>query len=249
MRAARHLLFCLFSFTFGAHLAWGQIAHTPDQPDFECPVGAPPWSCYGSMEIFIGLELQAPDKTLPMFRRQVLRFANREVLIESEDLGGGRHGERKLKTYFVARPSAVALASGWDTWQNPMQEAGHVIEELRNVCEILRAGFPNGPEALTNDWQTVTATVKETIYPIGEQLTQKTVTARKDHDGGVHFFYRGVGEPIGPYQVTGVWSATKPAPQRDDSPVPYSGTQPGFKMLGQMRAYEGDSRKNSTAPL
>lgn len=222
--------------TFGAHLAWGQVAHASDQSDFECPVGAPPWSCYGSMEVFISAELLAPDKTLPMFRRQVLRFANREVLIESEDFGGGPQGERMLGTYFVAMPSAVILASGWDTLQNPTQEAGHVIEELRNVCEILRAGFPIGPAALTDDWQTVTATVKEYIYPIGEQMRQKTITARKDRNGGVYFFYRGVGEPMGPYQITGVWNSTKPAPRRDDAPVPYSGTEPGFKTLGQARA-------------
>lgn len=236
MRATRHLLFCLFSFTFGANLAWGQIAHTPAQPDFECPVDASPWSCYGSMEIFISLELQAPDKTLPMFRRRVLRFANREVLIESDDVGGDLHGERTSRTYFVARPSMVALASGWDTWQSPTREAGHVIEELRHVCEILQAGFPKGPGKLSNDWQTVTATVKEYVYPIGEQTTRKTITARKEN-GGVYFSYRGVGEPMGPYQVTGVWSSTKPAPRSDDTPAPYTGTQQRFETLGQVRAY------------
>lgn len=234
---ALRLLACLFATTLGTNPAWSQAERAPDQPDFECTAGAPPWSCFGSIEIFISMELGGRDTAFPMFRRRAIRFANREVLVESESFDGGPNDERTLGTYFVARPSGLALASGWDTWQSPAQEAGHVMEELQHVCKLLRAAFPTGPDALDNTWRTVTVAVKEFVYPIGEQMKNKTIGAMRGNDGLVFFSYSDVGEPIGPYRLTGTWHSTKPSPRRDDVPVPYAGTGQRFGTLGQARTY------------
>ncbi|MFL6636313.1 MAG: hypothetical protein ACJ8HJ_28790 [Massilia sp.] len=231
------LLACLFATTLGANPAWSQAARAPDQPDFECKAGAPPWSCFGHMEIFVSMELGGRNMAFPMFHRRAIRFANREVLVESESFDGGPNGERTLGTYFVARPSGLALAAGWDTWQNPAQEAEHIMEELQRVCKLLRAAFPTGPDALDNTWRTVTVAVKEFVYPVGEQMKNKTIGAMKGDDGGVFFSYGDVGEPIGPYRLTGAWSSTKPSPRRDGVPAPYAGTGQRFTTLGQARAY------------
>lgn len=185
------------------------------------------------MEAFVSVTLGSPDALLPIARSKAVMFANGEVLVEAETFWSGPGGERTLRVYFLAKPSAVALASGWESGESPL----NVIDELKKISEVLQAGFPNGPATLGKGWQTVTANVKTFVYPIGDQMEPRTISATKSPDGDVLFSYRDIGEPMGPYQVSGTWSPTKPKPWRDDHPISYIGAKQRFETVGQARTY------------
>jgi hypothetical protein len=191
------------------------------------------------MEAVISIELDAPNNVMPMFRNRVVKFANREILIESEHFYSDLDGERKLASYFLARPSMVAMATGWDTWEVPPRGPRRVISELQHISEILQAAFPTGPATVSDKWQTVVAKVKGYVYPIGERTESKAITAKKAPDGLVFFYYKGVGEPIGPYQVFGIWNPAQLKPWHDNHLIPYAGisAKERFETLGQVRAY------------
>jgi hypothetical protein len=191
------------------------------------------------MEAVISIELDTSSKVMPLFRSRVVKFTNREVLIESEQFYSDRDGERKLASYFLARPSMVALATGWDTWEMPARGPTRVTGELQRISEILQAAFPTGPATVSDKWQTVIAKVKEYVHPTGELTENKAITAGKAPDGLVFFYYKGVGEPMGPYQVSGIWNPAQPKPWSDNHLIPYAGisAKQRFETLGQVRAY------------
>lgn len=246
--AAKRLLTLLFSFGFAASFAWAQSEPTQQLPPLECDLGDSQWSCFGSIETVISIDADLPAKPIPMFRHRIVLFTNQELLIEKESFHETPQGESRTATYFLPRPSMVGLSKGW-TWETPETGSWRSIEEQRVICETLQAAFPGGAASISEQQQIVVAKIKAFVYPIGEVMENRAVTAWKDDDGTIHFRYKAVGEPIGPYEVFVTWRKTRPEPWPDNHPLPGAASNPErrFQNLGEARAYSPAPRSAGTS--